>query len=558
MLKALNIKNFALVAELDIELGPGLTVITGESGAGKSILLDALSLVLGARVKRSQLRPGANGCDVSAEFDIDHSPDVRANLEAKALDDGNACLVRRTAAEGRSRAFVNSVPATLDTLRSLTEPLIDIHGQHEYRQLLAHDVQRRLLDEFGVAPALLDEVRRAFVERADRRRELAELRANVARTRERRALLRYQIDELDGLGDSIRRVSELTATHRRLSRAREWTEIVGQAIAELDHQLVDQTGRLAGTLERVEDDHAQLKSALELTLSAQANLEEALAELRRYLDAFPNDDAELAEADEALAAIHDLARKHGVRAENLSDHLATLQAEFESLAGDESRIDELARACEEADARFRTAGTALSDARRRAAATFAERVRSTIAELGLPDAEFTVVFEPAESAAGLESVAFRVTTNPRFAAGDLADIASGGELSRFALAIEVVAAESSQLPCLILDEADIGVGGTTADVIGRMLQRLARNTQVIAITHAPQVAALGDTHLRVSKTSEQDTVIERLDDAERTEELARMLGGRSVTAESRSYARTLLADAQVGVTSAPHQDRSPC
>lgn len=546
MLKALNIRNFALVAELDIEFGPGLTVITGESGAGKSILLDALSLVLGARVKRSQLRPGAAACDVSAEFDIGQSPDVHANLEALVLDDGHACLVRRTAAEGRSRAFVNGVPATLETLRSLTEPMIDIHGQHEYRQLLAPDVQRRLLDEFGVPPALLDEVREAFGERADRRRELAELRADVARTRERKHLLGYQIDELDGLGDSIRRVSELTATHRRLSRAREWTEIVGQAVAELDHQLVDQTGRLAATLERVEDDHAQLKSALDSTLSAHAQLEEALADLRRYLDAFPNDDAELAQADEALAAIHDLARKHGVRAENLGDHLAALRAEFETLTGDESRIDELARGCEEAEAAFQTAGTALSDARRRAAATFAERVRSTIAELGLPDAEFKVAFEPSESAAGLESVEFRVTTNPRYAAGSLADIASGGELSRFALAIEVVAAESSQLPCLILDEADIGVGGTTADVIGRMLQRLARNTQVIAITHAPQVAALGDIHLRVSKTSEQDTVIERLDDAERTEELARMLGGRSVTDESRSYARTLLADAQVG------------
>ena len=368
----------------------------------------------------------------------------------------------------------------------------------------------------------------------------------MARTRERKHLLGYQIDELDAVGESIGRVPELTATHKRLSRAREWTEIVGQAVAELDHQLVDQTGRLAATLERVEDDHARLKSALDSTLSAHAQLEEALADLRRYLDAFPNDDAELAQADEALAAIHDLARKHGVRAENLGDHLAALRAEFETLTGDESRIDELARGCEEAEAAFQTNGTALSDARRRAAATFAERVRSTIAELGLPDAEFKIAFEPSESAAGLESVEFRVTTNPRYSAGSLADVASGGELSRFALAIEVVAAESSQLPCLILDEADIGVGGTTADVIGRMLQRLARNTQVIAITHAPQVAALGDTHLRVSKTSEQDTVIERLDDAERTEELARMLGGRSVTDESRSYARTLLADAQVG------------
>ena len=546
MLRALNIRNFALVAELDIEFDQGLTVITGESGAGKSILLDALSLVLGARVKRSQLRPGTGACDVSAEFDIAGSPDVCTTIETLALGERDGCLVRRTAAEGRSRAFVNGVPATLETLRSLTEPLIDIHGQNEYRQLLSHDVQRRLLDEFGVPPALLEEVAEAHAERTDRRRELAERRAQVAQAQERKSLLGYQIDELEALGDSIRRVPELNATHRRLSRAQEWTETIGRTITALDGRILDQTGRLATALEGIDDDHARLRTALELTLSAQAQLDEALAELRRYLDTFPDDGSELSEADEALAALHDMARKHRVRTEDLGEHLNALQADYEALRSDESRIDKLAHLCEQSDARFQSAGAKLSDARRSAAESFAEQVRSTVADLGLADAEFTVAFAPAESATGLETVEFRTTTNPRFAAGSLADVASGGELSRFALAIEVVAAASSQLPCLILDEADIGVGGTTADVIGRMLKRLSRNTQVIAITHAPQVAALGDTHFRVAKTSEQDTVIERLSDAERTEELARMLGGRSVTDESRNYARTLLADAESG------------
>lgn len=547
MLKALNIRNFALVEELDIEFGPGLTVITGESGAGKSILLDALSLVLGARVKRSQLRPGALACDVSAEFDVAQSGEVRARLDDLAIppgDNDTTCLVRRTATEGRSRAFVNGVPTTLEILRSLTEPLIDIHGQHEYRQLLIRDVQRGLLDDFGVEPAIVEAVGDAFRARAKLRQDLAAQRAAVAEARERKSLLGYQIDELVALGDAIDRVAEITALHKRLSRAREWTEITGHAVETLEGHLVDHTARLAATLEGIDDDHARLKDARELTLSAQAHLEEALGELRRYRDALPEDNAQLAELETVLEGIHDVARKHGVPAVDLGEHLHKLRDEFAGLSGAEERIDELVRSSAEADARYVAAGRRLSEARRRAAGPFSERVKAIVAKLGLPDAEFSVSFQAAETAAGLETVEFHMTTNPRYPPGRLSEFASGGELSRFALAIEVVAAESSKLPCLVLDEADIGVGGTTADVVGRLLRELARSTQVIAITHAPQVAALGTTHLLVRKTGEQDTVIETLNDAERTEELARMLGGRTVTDKSRNYAKALLADGE--------------
>ena len=547
MLKALNIRNFALVAELDIEFGPGLTVITGESGAGKSILLDALSLVLGARVKRSQLRPGASACDVSAEFDVAESADVRtllAELAMAPVGEETTCLVRRTAAEGRSRAFVNGVPTTLEILRSLTEPLIDIHGQHEYRQLLIRDVQRRLLDDFGVDADLVDAVHDAFRSRTRLREELDAQRKAVAEARERKSLLGYQIDELEALGDALDCVAEITARHKRLSRAREWTEVTGNAIELLDGHLVDHAARLASTLDGIDDDHARLKDARELTSSAQAHLEEALSELRRYRDALPDDSSQLADVDAVLVGIHDVARKHRVHAADLGEHLQKLQAEFAGLSGAEERIAELARSSAEADAHFLAAGASLSEARRRASGPFSERVKGIVAKLGLPDAEFTVHFEDAETANGLETVEFHMTTNPRYPAGRLSELASGGELSRFALAVEVVAAESSRLPCLVLDEADIGVGGTTADVVGRLLLQLARNTQVIAITHAPQVAALGTTHLLVSKTGEQDTVIETLDDAQRTEELARMLGGRTVTDTSRDYAKALLADGE--------------
>ena len=545
MLKALNIRNFALVAALDVEFGPGLTVITGESGAGKSILLDALSLVLGARVRRGQLRPGASSCDVSAEFDLAGSPAVQrtlTELEMADANDPNVCLVRRTAAEGRSRAFVNGVPVALGTLRMLTEPLIDIHAQHEHRQLLVRDVQRSLLDDFGVAPELLREVGDAFRARTRLREALAEQQAAVAKAAERRELLRYQIDELGALGDSVHRVAELSAAYKRQTRAQEWTQTTGEAAERLQAELIDGTARLVGALEGIDDDHPGLKAAVELALSAEAHLTEALGELRRYQAALPEGGSELPELEAALSAIHDLARKHRVAAADLGAHLEGMQTEYERLAVAENRIGELAKRVATADSDYAAAGARLSGARQCAAEPFARQVEANVAKLGLPEAAFAVRFEPSESEAGLERVEFRMAANPGLPVRSLAEVASGGELSRFALAIEVVAAASSSLPCLILDEADIGVGGTTADVVGRMLKDLAKSTQVIAITHAPQVAALGDAHLRVAKTGAADTAIEALDEAARTDELARMLGGRSVTDESRSYARTLLAD----------------
>ncbi len=545
MLKALNIRNFALVAELDIEFGAGLTVVTGESGAGKSILLDALSLVLGARMRRAQLRPGADACDVSAEFDVAERSGTLQHLAALAMaqeDDAAACLVRRTASERRSRAFVNGVPTTIGTLQSLTAPLIDIHGQYEHRQLLMRDVQRRLLDDFGVEPALVNETSAAFEERATLRRDLATLTEEVEQARERQSLLRYQIEELEGLGDSVYAIDELTRTHKRLSRAQELQAEIGAALTEAEDELASRTGRLANLLDGIDDEQPNLKAAAELAASAETHLAEASGELRRYLESFPSDETALAEADAALAAAHEVARRHRVHISTLGARLEELTAELASLSVNESRQDELRRRAEAAATRFQKAGAALSAARRRTAGPFADAVNATLAELGLKEARLDVAFEDAESAAGLEAVEFQATTNPRYPAGNLGAITSGGELSRIALAIDVVAAQHSNLPCLILDEADVGVGGTGADVLGRVLRRLSANTQVIAITHAPQIAALGDTHLQVSKTSEQDTVIRRLSGAERVEELARMLGGRTVTDESRDYARALLAD----------------
>lgn len=542
MLRALTISNFALVAKLDLELGPGLTVITGESGAGKSILLDALSLVLGARLRRSQLRHGGGACDVSAEFDIGARPDSRDALANRQLPcvDGPGLLVRRWASEGRSRAFVNGIPTTLATLRELTEPLVDIHAQKEHQQLLERGTQRRLLDDFGVDAGLVEAVADSHRARQECGARLAEATAAAERDAERASLLRYQVDELNSLGDGVQRVAEMTAEHKRLARASELVADLGAGAATLEDELIGAVARLASHLERADDE--RLAAALDLVVTAQAQLQEALEELRAYLDAIPEDSARFEAVDAELAALHHMARKHKVATADLARHAEALADELAAIAATQDSADALTAALAEAEQRYRASGAALSAARRAAAGPFCERVNAVLAELGFPEAVLQVDFIPAESAAGLEQVEFQVRTNPRHPAGPLRAIASGGELARIGLAVDVVAADQSRLPCLILDEADVGVGGTGADVLGRLLRRLAKNTQVIVITHAPQIAALGDHHLRAAKTSEFDTVIEPLEGAARVEELARMLGGRAVSDDSRAYARTLLVE----------------
>ena len=483
MLKALNIRNFALVAELDIEFRGGLTVITGESGAGKSILLDALGLVLGARARRAAIRPGTTGCDVSAEFDIGSRPQVSDALDALDMllqGDETTCLVRRHAGDSRSRSFVNGVPTTLATLQTITGPLVDVHGQDEHRQLLSRDVQRRLLDEFGVDPKLVSTTATCFGDRETAQREFDACRTEVARARDHKSLVSYQIDELTALGDIIHRFDELTATYKRLTRARELIETIGGATNELDEGLIPRTSRLAGLLTGTDDPHPNLRAAVDLAAAAQTHLEEASSELRRYLDAFPEDDRELANVDAELAAMHDVApqaSRSGARPGRTSRQAGKNSSN--PLRSARNRLADLKSRAGEAEARFLAAGESLSRARRRArGGRSRRRSRGGSPNSDSPTPRSTWRSRVPSPAAGLETVEYKVTTNPRYPAGSLAEIASGGELARISLAIEAVAAERSRLPCLILDEADIGVGGIAADVLGRMLKRLAKNTQV--------------------------------------------------------------------------------
>ena len=547
MLKQLTVRNFALVEALDIEFAGGLTVITGESGAGKSILLSALALVLGERAAATHIRPGATSCEVAADFHLNPNGAAWRYLEERELLDPfepNRCLVRRVVGGGRSRAFVNSAPVNLGALQALCEPLVDIYGQHEHRSLLERSVQLSLLDDYAGAGAEALAVRDAHRRWQARERELEAAQSRAQGERERADLLRYQADELRALAVEEGEFEALAARRKRLAAASDIRAVVAGHETALEEDLIPPLARAGGELEAIDDPHPALAAAVRHLQAARVDAEEALAELRDYFNAVPEDAAALAEVDERLDLIHDIARKHRVAPSGLPAHTAEVEAALASLDAKAHRLDELQTAAQAAEAAYCEAAEKLSAARRRAAPAFARDVAAAMAELRLTDAALEVEFTATRNERGLEAARYLVRTNPQYPAGPLQEIASGGELARIGLAIEVVAAQRSALPCLVLDEADIGLGGTTADVLGRMLRRLAERAQVVCVTHAPQVAALGDTHLRVVKTAASDTVIDRLDDAERAEELARMLAGQRVTGETRSFAQSLLDGAK--------------
>jgi DNA repair protein RecN (Recombination protein N) len=548
VLKALTVRDFALVQALDIVFAEGLTVITGESGAGKSILLGALGLVLGDRAASDTVRPGADRADITAEFDLSAYPEARAELEAQALTDPDQpgrCLVRRVVgADGRSRAFINGTPATLQTLRSLCEGLIDIHGQYENARLTRRDVQLALLDDFGVDAGLRRTCRDAFRAWKRAEQEAAELAQALDARKDRADLLAYQLEELEQLGLAPGEYQSVEAAHRRLAQAQTLRETVARSMDALTEDLA--LGRVVRLLDGLDDDHPRLQAARETLRSAEQLVADTVHDLRAYDDSLDLDPEQLDALDARLATIHDLARKHRVAPAALPDHVAALRAELDGLSTDRSALGALREAADGHRKTFQKHAAKLSKARRESAGEFAAAVSQCMNTLGIRGGSLTPLFSEALAETGLEAVEFHVTTNPKYPPGPLTRIASGGERARIGLAIQVVAAAKSALPCLVLDEADVGVGGTTADVVGRLLRALAEHTQVICVTHAPQVAALGHHHLRVRKDEQQDTQIEELTADRRVEELARMLAGADVTEKSRDYARTLLHEAQHG------------
>lgn len=543
MLKQLTIRNYVLVDALDVSFEAGLTGITGESGAGKSILLGALSLLLGERAKTDCVRPGADKADISAEFALLAAGELQTKLAADDLLEAGEteCLVRRVInAEGRSRAFINSIPVTLQYLKNISEHLVDIQGQNEHQHLLNRGVQRGLLDDYGKLTAQSKKVSDLYKTWQATVQEIAKLDEIISAHEDRKTLLKYQLEEFEKLSISENELGQLEQEQKRLAQAQSILEILDRANGNLEE--LDDLRHTARTLSELDDSHQDLVVAKDTLISALALLDDAARDLRRYQDQVIVDPSALSEIDERISAILEIARKHKIQPERVSSFAQELQQEFDNMASDTTLLDDLIVKEQSMGKDYFANAKKLSSARRKHSEGFCKDVNKYIQALGIKEGILSIVFHDQQSEHGLEQVEFQVTTNASFAPGPLGRIASGGEQTRISLAIQIVAAANSTLPCLVLDEADVGVGGTTADTVGRILRDLADHTQVLCVTHAPQVAALGHNHMRVSKHKDQ-TVIEPLSQDNRVEELARMLAGADVTEKTRAYATTLLQEA---------------
>jgi DNA repair protein RecN (Recombination protein N) len=548
MLLSLAVRDFVIVDSLSLELSPGFTVLTGETGAGKSILIDALQLALGERAEVDVVREGATRAEVSAEFRAGAA--AAAWLRENALEgDGDAVLLRRTVdAGGRSRAFVNGAAVTLAQLRALGDLLLDVHGQHAHQSLLRPAAQLALLDEHGGLAAQAGAVAAAHATWRLAAKALDEAQAMEGSARAEQDRLRWIVEELTPVAPQPREWAEVEAEHRRLAHGAgllEGSQAAVDMLAEAEDSALSRIDAAAERLGRLSEYDARLQPALDALAGARAQLDDAARTLNRYLDRADFDQARLAAVEARVAELHAAARKFRCAPEELA---ALLEASREKLAalaaaGDLDRLRE-----REAAARsdYDRVAAALSRERSRAAANMAREVTRAMQDLSMAGGRFEVQLTPCEpSATGIERAEFLVAGHAGVSPKPLAKVASGGELARISLAIAVIAATATPVATLIFDEVDAGIGGAVAETVGRLLKQLGSERQVLCVTHLPQVAARGDQHLLVSKAQSADgrpvCRIEPLDRKTRVDELARMLGGVQITDTTRKHAREMLA-----------------
>ena len=546
MLINLSIQDYAVVDQLEVDLEAGMTCITGETGAGKSIMLDALGLCIGDRADSRAIRPGARRTDIAACFDVSQNTRAQVWLSERDLEAAGDCILRRTiTAEGRSRAYINGSPATLSECADLGQLLVDIHSQHAHQSLLRRPVQRSLLDTYAGAETLIVEVS----ETAQRWRVLQEEYSRLAGQTEesdaRRALLTYQIEELETLNPQPGELEALEAQHKLLANAAYIIDSANDIAAGCEAQR-DQLARLV----QLANDDRMTGSATdnlrELLQSALIQLDEAQAETARFAASVELDPEGLRAAEERLSALHDLARKHRVQPDALHELLATLQAELESLVGGTEQLASLEEALGDTALAWRTHAKALSERRREAAVLLAQRVMATLTDLAMTKCVFEIALIPFKDdnpdPRGAEDIEFLIATNPGATPGPLNKVASGGELSRISLALQVVAADTATSPTMVFDEVDVGIGGGVAEVVGDLLRTLGKRSQVLVVTHQPQVAAKGHQHLLVTKTGEDavHSELTLLDGGSRIEEVGRMLGGAKLTDSTLAHAREML------------------
>jgi DNA repair protein RecN (Recombination protein N) len=556
MLVHLSVHNYAIVEHLDLELDRGMSVISGETGAGKSIMLDALGLTLGDRADSGVVRPGADKADILASFDLSDIPEARAWLAERDLEQDGPCILRRViTAEGRSRGYINGSPCPQGDLKALGELLIDIHSQHEHQSLLKAETHRRLLDEYAGSQELSRQVQLAAQRWKQTKNELERLSSQGDEQRARHQLLSYQLEELDNLALGENELEQLEQEHKNLTNAESLLSACRLVIEQCsDNDAGNVLSALTGSLNRLGAFQGQpgaLSEATSLLASAQIQVEEAVGELNRFLDHFDADPERLQQMEERLDAIYTLARKHRTQPNELTAMQQQLFEELESLNADDQAVERLSDELTSFARHYQKKASELSTLRNAAANTLATAVEQEMQSLGMPGGRFSIKLSPNNSSEphpnGLEQLEFLVSANPGQPLKTLAKVASGGELSRISLAIQVITAQTSRVPTLVFDEVDVGIGGPTAEVVGQLLRRLGDRGQVLTVTHLPQVAAQGHQHLFVHKLRGSDatrTAVSKLDSGQRVEEIARMLGGVDLTEESLAHARQMVGSAQ--------------
>lgn len=551
MLRTLVIRDFVIVDAIELELASGFSVFTGETGAGKSILIDALTLALGGRADASVVREGAAKADVAAEFTIEADSPALLWLEENAFtsEEGDVLLRRVVDASGRSKAFINGASATIGQLRDLGELLVDIHGQHAHQSLLKSDAQRILLDTQAGLLVNAQAVAAAYKNwgaTAKRREEFEQNAKSVLLERER---LEWQVGELEKLAAKPGEWQEISSEHSRLSHAASLIEGAQQALTALSESdsspMLSQIVSIEQKLGKLLDIDDKLKPVLEALEPARIQLQEAVYALNDYLGRIELDPQRLHEVDARMEALHSAARKFHVTPDELPDEYKRLLEQLQQLA-DATDLDALRAQEEKLKEEYLAVAKKLSQARTKAASALSKAVTAAMQELSMAGGCFVAALQPAEPGLhGLEQIEFLVAGHAGTTPRSLAKVASGGELARIALAISVIASSATATPTLIFDEVDSGIGGGVAEVVGRLLKRLGQDRQVLCVTHLPQVASQAARHFQVSKglhaNGKTISRIMPLDDSARVEEIARMLGGLEITATTRKHARELLA-----------------
>lgn len=555
MLRTLYVKDFAIVGEAEIGFGAGLTVVTGETGAGKSLLVDALLLLAGNRADASLVRHGCERAELSAEFDLGERTDLRDWLREEALDDEEACQLRRVIrSEGSSRAWINGRPVTLTQLKALGERLIEIHGQHEHQALLERSQQLALLDAFGGHGEALERVRALASSWRTVNAAIREISGDEDHG-ERIEWLGHQVNELETHALDVQALATLEDTHKRLANSGQLLQGCAGLADQLDGDSEFSVSRLIarahGECVRLAALDPKLEAIGELLDAARIHVDESVDSLARYQSSLDLDPERYAEIDAQLGKLHELSRKHRVPMADLKAHGQALREELDALRSAGTRLLALQKQETEIRREFETAAKALSLARTGAAKRLGDAVGALLADLGMAGGRFEVALEPTPNkdpdAQGTERCEFLVSANPGQPVRALRKVASGGELSRISLALEVAALGFDEVGSMVFDEVDAGIGGAVAEVVGQKLRRLGQQRQVLCVTHLPQVAAQGHAHLKVSKASEADsteTRIEVLDSRARRDEIARMLGGVEITRETLAHAKQMLQVAQ--------------